>query len=416
VLTAIKMLLLSPVINRRMLGPRPRFERPPWWTCAAILRPQLRQSLMLTDRLGSPSRAAASRSGSDNRESVMAGAQQLTCIDLRGACMEDDFDEQFTTEVARSRQFTDIELDRRRKVIVLAAVSITVAVSVIGIILVTIFSINSSEDVVYSRLGAFIAPLVALSGAVIGFYFGARPDSERAVAPTRRKQAEVDLRAGVDIYSKGIAQLDSDRMIARIAGIRLLGVAATHDAQLRDAVAEVLAAFVRMSARLEVEDADDIRAALMMLGHAPFHSRGLDLSGARLRGLRLDDLDLSGVDLSYADLRECILDGSRLVGVNMRGANLQGCRALGANFSRAVLQEADMTGAVLVGANFYGALLSKTILDKTVLSSASFKGALVADTSFEDADTRGAEFPPELLAPVTPVAEPNPIAADGLDV
>jgi uncharacterized protein YjbI with pentapeptide repeats len=72
------------------------------------------------------------------------------------------------------------------------------------------------------------------------------------------------------------------------------------------------------------------------------HDEVPELSRAALRGLDLNEFDLTRADLRDADLR----------GTNLRDANLSGAHLEGANFFKAALDGADLAGAFVDGAQF----------------------------------------------------------------
>ena len=108
-----------------------------------------------------------------------------------------------------------------------------------------------------------------------------------------------------------------------------------------------------------VEDASDLRTAVI----ASVNSRA-DLSRANLSGADLHGADLHGADLSWAnllgaDLRWADLRWADLRWANLRGADLSGADLLGADLRWADLRWANFSGADLSGADLLGADLSR---------------------------------------------------------
>lgn len=117
--------------------------------------------------------------------------------------------------------------------------------------------------------------------------------------------------------------------------------------ELRDAIIEVLSAFVRRHAGPECaasHTSPEVQAALTALGRAPQHEfaqdRPLDLHGICLR-----EAYLPLCHFERAFLYDCDFEGALLVGARLRGAWLSR-----ANFTRANLDKADLRGADLSGA------------------------------------------------------------------
>jgi hypothetical protein len=69
----------------------------------------------------------------------------------------------------------------------------------------------------------------------------------------------------------------------------------------------------------------------------------------RLKGLRLDEFDLTGIDLSGCDLEDVDLSGARLRGARFVNSTLAGCRFFGATLDGADFTDADLEGADLTG-------------------------------------------------------------------
>lgn len=140
----------------------------------------------------------------------------------------------------------------------------------------------------------------------------------------------------------------------RLAGIYalegLLHEETENSGQLRDAIVEVLSAFVRRRARWQIgfpateKTAPDVQAALVALGRAPRAFTGQDRP-LDLHGIALREAYLPLCHFERAFLYDCDFEGALLV-----GAHLQGAWLARANLTRANLDGADLRGADLSGA------------------------------------------------------------------
>ena len=114
----------------------------------------------------------------------------------------------------------------------------------------------------------------------------------------------------------------------------------------------------------------------------------LDLSGAKLMKLEMNNVDLSGANLSGADLRASGLNGANLSGANLigsdlswaqlwranlRGADLSGANLTQVNLSGADLAGADLSGAYLAGANLIWADLTDITHDEMTMWPMGFR-------------------------------------------
>ena len=170
-----------------------------------------------------------------------------------------------------------------------------------------------------------------------------------------------------DRYTKAIEQLGSDKREVRTAAVYALERIAKDSTPDRQAVRDVLAAFVRerdpasdvQDAELPDEPATDIAAALTVLARRPPNpdtdtwadtvSR-MDLHATRIPHASLSSADLTGADLTNADLRD-----AKLTNADLRDADLTGADLTGASLSNAVLFDADLRGVNLHDADLRGA-------------------------------------------------------------
>jgi uncharacterized protein YjbI with pentapeptide repeats len=115
--------------------------------------------------------------------------------------------------------------------------------------------------------------------------------------------------------------------------------------------------------------------------------RGLNLSGADLRGEAGHPSNLSHLPLSRTYLRGAHLEGVSLHGAVLDGADLSGAYLEGANLSQARLEEADCLRARLQGADLSEAYLHRASLRLAHLGAADLRLARL-----DNADARGAIF------------------------
>ena len=109
----------------------------------------------------------------------------------------------------------------------------------------------------------------------------------------------------------------------------------------------------------------------------------LDLHGTNLRGVSLEECDLSHANLAHADLQ-----GANLVLCSLANADLSGADLTRANLSGVDFSDANMTGAKLAGATVDMKLLLARDLTKTNLTDAKF--VFLEDGGDEDGEGWGA--------------------------
>jgi uncharacterized protein YjbI with pentapeptide repeats len=138
----------------------------------------------------------------------------------------------------------------------------------------------------------------------------------------------------------------------------------------------------------------------------------VDLSGADLGGLKLNEVNflrtnLTGAILIKSQLEHAHLTGADLTGASLEGANLEHVNARnavfdrvaasGANFEVSTLRGAHFRNAHLAGARFHRAYLRETDLsdadlDRAWLRFANLERARCARTNFRGADLRHASM------------------------
>jgi uncharacterized protein YjbI with pentapeptide repeats len=117
---------------------------------------------------------------------------------------------------------------------------------------------------------------------------------------------------------------------------------------------------------------------------------GANLSGANLSGASISEASLGETNFSEADLSDANLDESALYKANLSKANLRGTHLYSAELLEANLSGADLSGTDLMGAN----------LRKANLSGANFTDAGLEGVNFSEADLGGASFSGALLGSV----------------
>jgi uncharacterized protein YjbI with pentapeptide repeats len=111
------------------------------------------------------------------------------------------------------------------------------------------------------------------------------------------------------------------------------------------------------------------------------------LTGASLRGARLEN-----VSLQYAALQRADLSGANLQGADLSRANLQGADLEHANLRGANLSQANLQGAKLVGASLQGADLSRAGLQGAEFTHANLQGTNLSYADLSGADLRHAKI------------------------
>jgi hypothetical protein len=283
-------------------------------------------------------------------------------------------------------------------------------------------------------------------------------DLAGALPPTDRAKAINDIRAGLlqglagvgllfgvvftwrqiqvtrqgharDRFTTAVQQLADGNVDMRVAGIYALEtVAVAHDTE-RDAVMDLLSAFVRRHASLssderrrwvaatDIADGElgeplritrpDIDVALRVLARRTprrgevLHLDRLAVPTARLAFARLANADLHycdlrGVDLQAAVLRDADLTASnltraRISAADLRAADLRQVLAGSLLAERADLRGADLSQAYLAGARLSRARMGRADLrgadvNGADLTNADLKGALANDATVWPAD------------------------------
>jgi uncharacterized protein YjbI with pentapeptide repeats len=280
----------------------------------------------------------------------------------------------------------------------------------------------------------FTVALAVLAGAIVAF-LQLTDDREQAAASrelTRQGQAS-------ERFTRAIDQLGSDREETRIGGIYGLEQIAQQSSEMRLAVTEVLAAYLRRRdarpakpfaniepgtlqqlrimgpiglQQLRVR-APDVHAAFTVLVRRQVtpSDPALDLSRLDLRGAfvsyttstsqsgRVDftGSDFSGTDFTGADFSDVRLvaarfDGTRLAGAILDKVNLSSAYLTSADLSGAELQRMDLSSADLTGAKLVRSLLTLVSFSGARLIGADLTGAEFTAVDFTGANLTGARF------------------------
>ncbi|WP_353933251.1 pentapeptide repeat-containing protein [Okeanomitos corallinicola TIOX110] len=236
----------------------------------------------------------------------------------------------------------------------------------------------------------------------------------------------------------GIAQLGHDKVETRIGAIYALERIAQDFPQEHWTIMQVLTAFVRENAPIQIERKiqkpedftaidfgknrervrrqqqgnyvlsleyfqlrTDIQAALTAIGRRNFHQdrenqkldlrntdiRKVDLAGAKLQGVDLRGSDLSGADLRSVDFSGANLESAKFISAILYEANLFKANLRGANLSRANLNLANLYGVNLRSGNLFGASLRSANLQTANLYKANLKQVIL-----KAADLSGAKL------------------------
>ncbi|NEP12099.1 MAG: pentapeptide repeat-containing protein [Symploca sp. SIO2C1] len=132
-----------------------------------------------------------------------------------------------------------------------------------------------------------------------------------------------------------------------------------------------------------------------------------DLSGADIRGTNLSDADLRGANLSSANLSDAnlslaklkranlsnaILNSTKLTVAHLQNADLSGASLWDADLRRAQLHQVNFSGASLIAAQLSNTNLRQANLRNANLKSANLSRSNLRETILRHADLRGAKF------------------------
>jgi uncharacterized protein YjbI with pentapeptide repeats len=156
-----------------------------------------------------------------------------------------------------------------------------------------------------------------------------------------------------------------------------------------------------------------------------------DLSGARLQGMVLDNINAVGSILRKTDLANADLSHGLLINPNFYKASLHGTAAhntiiLGGDLVKTSCKGTDLSHSAIIGtdaqeASFEGANLNNAALVSTNFQDADFTRADLSNTRLASLDVTGADFSDAILsgsraynvnweqAKVPPIIAPEPL-------
>jgi hypothetical protein len=233
-----------------------------------------------------------------------------------------------------------------------------------------------AENDVRSTLLQGLGGVLALGGVTVG-----------ALMTLRQVRANREGHL-IDLFTKAIDQLASDRITVRHGGVYALEQLSELDPRYRGHAHALLTAFVRHrvpwpprnaesatqpdGAASHVGFADDVAGAMSVLGRqvmivddAPSALDQVDLRGADLDGLHIPRLHLAHSNLDDASLigaklGDATLEGTTLRNADLTNADLRTANLTGADLDGAVLRGADLSHARLTDARLTGAIADQT--------------------------------------------------------
>jgi uncharacterized protein YjbI with pentapeptide repeats len=223
-----------------------------------------------------------------------------------------------------------------------------------------------AENDIRSTLLQGLGGLLAIGGVALG-----------AAMTLRQVRASREGHT-IDLFTKAIDQLASDKVSVRHGGVYALEQLSDLDARYRGHAHALLTAFVRQHAPWPpTRPESEVEA-----GRRRFHGGAADDIGAALGALSRGSMVLKGdpSELERVDLRGAELDGLSIDRVCLAHSNLDGASVVGAKFAHAtlletVLRNADLSNADLRAANLTRADLAGAILRGADLSNAELQGA-----------------------------------------
>ena len=217
-------------------------------------------------------------------------------------------------------------------------------------------------------------------------------------------------------YERGAEMLGSNVLAVRMGGIyALIRLADDHPGQYYVQIMELFCAFARNPTestenqnRRDTEEPeeiarpslrDDVQAVMTAISGRNDMARrvnfSLNLQGADLGGMKLDQANLAGANLReanlvYAELRNANLSGAELSGANLYhalipGANLSRTRMTSANLSWVNAEHANLSDTNLFRANLSHADLDRGNLSGVSIGTADLSGAMLVHANLSGA-------------------------------
>lgn len=233
---------------------------------------------------------------------------------------------------------------------------------------------NSARGTLVQLLGG--AALVLTFGATWIQITDTREATDRTLELTRAQQE-------TERFTRAVEQLGSSRLEVRIGGIYGLQQVARDSPRRRDAVAELMQAYLKTNHRVRRRD-PRIRPLLLR-------------NAVARRGARVAPVCETTVAYPAPDAQaavEALLEQHRgdRSALDLAGTSLIGVRLPAADLSGADLRDASLAGAHLRGARFDGAKIYQTDLRRACLRNARFGRAIFSFPQAEGADFKGAEL------------------------
>ena len=172
-----------------------------------------------------------------------------------------------------------------------------------------------------------------------------------------REQRELERQAQItERFNSAVEHLGSNELAIRLGGIYALNRIGRDSVGDRDAIVDILAAYVRMKSPWPPPAQAQFASDHPILQLPPLRVRAVDVQAGLMVAGRWGPVeaqhdvwpmaDLTGADLRLGNLAGAHLWRVRLRGANLTGANLRGADLRGADLEDAVLDEADLCDAV----------------------------------------------------------------------
>jgi uncharacterized protein YjbI with pentapeptide repeats len=209
-----------------------------------------------------------------------------------------------------------------------------------------------------------------------------------------------------DRFSRAVDQLGSADLTVRLGGIYALERIARDSPRDYGPVMEVLTAFARQQAPLEISAAAtpaasapripaEVAAVFKVIGRRTPEQIRIEMEEGGC--LDLTGIDAVGVDLADYDLRNTCWDRSDLRGATLAGADITDTTFAGSTLSQANLDGVDAKGAAFNQADIALANLSRADLRNANLLAADLSGATLQGTDLRDANLLGTNLRTALL-------------------
>ncbi|MEB3182411.1 MAG: pentapeptide repeat-containing protein [Nostocaceae cyanobacterium] len=227
-------------------------------------------------------------------------------------------------------------------------------------------------------------------------------DNAKAALQTAQATIEKQIK---ERFAQALEMLGNHNIETRLGAIYTLEQIAVDSPQDHWTIMEILAAFVRHNAPLQVNVSKgihpkkqqapklrtDIQVALTVLGRRNYQqdpaNKYLDLSNIDISGAVLNKAYLQGANLKNANLQAVDFSDANLQNACLEAANLEKAKLAVAN-----LQQTQMKSANLPNASLFLANLSLANLDSANLQAVEFTGANLQATNLNGANLQGAKI------------------------